>query len=74
MLDVLFVLCIIWFVFLIVLAWFNAFNWLVEDRVFPKEVSVWKYIRLFITTPIVISMIVVEGVVNKTLNFFCKEK
>lgn len=72
MLDAVFIVCILWFVFLFILAWFSAFNWLIEDRMFPKEMSVWDYLKAFATTPIVVSMILVEGIVKKILDFFCK--
>jgi len=73
MLTAVFVMCILWFGFLALLAWFSAFNWLVTERVFPRDASVGQYILKFAATPIIISMIVVEGFTKKLLNYFGKE-
>lgn len=69
---VIFAACL-WFCFLVVVAWFSAFNWLVTERVFPRDVSVGVYLRTFLTTPVVISMILTEGVTKKILNRYGKE-
>jgi len=73
MINIIIIFLSFWACWLLAIAWISAFNWLVAERVFPRDGSVWTYIRTFLTTPAVITTILAEGVTKKILNRFCKE-
>lgn len=69
------VLGAIWLGILLTTAWLSALNFLLDERVLSQETNqtTWGFVKHFIATPFLVSIVVVGGLVTKFLKFAVKE-